>query len=228
MSGPSHADVGGGHSDGRAARGRRDAQRVARASTFECDDALDGEQGGCARPRHGATRQRCDIAPRDTMPAAVSATDRLAAIDSPVGVAELCRHAVKAQGASYEPADSFHHKPGDRSVALHRFRFAGRALFDPLHRNGDLHRQLFRDVLAGLALCGSHHRAEVAVTRRVERRWKVLGERSRVRGYYCRPPDPCIDSSGRVSPNAVPFLPAATPTSYSACMYWPSNGPRLG
>jgi len=32
------------------------------------------------------------------MPAAVSATDRLAAIDSPVGVAERCRHAVKAQG----------------------------------------------------------------------------------------------------------------------------------
>jgi len=32
------------------------------------------------------------------MPAAASATDRLAAIDSPVGVAERCRHAVKAQG----------------------------------------------------------------------------------------------------------------------------------
>jgi hypothetical protein len=32
------------------------------------------------------------------MPAAVSATDRLAAIDSSVGVAERCRHAVKAQG----------------------------------------------------------------------------------------------------------------------------------
>jgi hypothetical protein len=32
------------------------------------------------------------------MPAAVSATDRLAAIDSPVGVAERCRHAVKAKG----------------------------------------------------------------------------------------------------------------------------------
>jgi hypothetical protein len=32
------------------------------------------------------------------MPAAISATDRLAAIDSPVGVAERCRYAVKAQG----------------------------------------------------------------------------------------------------------------------------------
>jgi hypothetical protein len=32
------------------------------------------------------------------MPAAVSATDRLAAIDSPLRVAERCRHAVKAQG----------------------------------------------------------------------------------------------------------------------------------
>jgi hypothetical protein len=32
------------------------------------------------------------------MPAAVSAADRLAAIDSPVRVAERCRHAVKAQG----------------------------------------------------------------------------------------------------------------------------------
>ena len=32
------------------------------------------------------------------MPAAISATDRLAAIDSPVGVAERCWHAVKAQG----------------------------------------------------------------------------------------------------------------------------------
>src|SRR5262249_39058793 len=101
------------------------------------------------------------------MPAVVSATDRLAAIDSPVGVAELCRHAVKAQGASHEPADSVHYKLGDRSVALYRFRFAGRALFDPQHRNGDLHRQLFRDVLAGVALCGPHHRTEIAVTRRL-------------------------------------------------------------
>jgi hypothetical protein len=32
------------------------------------------------------------------MPAVSSATDRLAAIDSPVGVAERCGHAVKAQG----------------------------------------------------------------------------------------------------------------------------------
>ena len=32
------------------------------------------------------------------MPAAISATYRLAAIDSPVGVAERCRHAVKEQG----------------------------------------------------------------------------------------------------------------------------------
>ena len=32
------------------------------------------------------------------MPAAISATDRLATIDSPVGLAERCRHAVKAQG----------------------------------------------------------------------------------------------------------------------------------
>lgn len=67
--------------------------------------------------------------------------------------------------------------------------------------------------LAGLALCGPHHRTAVAGTRRLEQRRKVIGERGRVSGHYCRPPDPCIDSSGRVSPNAVPFLPAATPTS---------------
>src|SRR5262249_18694224 len=69
----------------------------------ERDEALDkGEQGGSARPRRGATRQRCDIAPCAPMPAAVSATDRLAAIDSRVASSNVAstqsRHRGQAMG----------------------------------------------------------------------------------------------------------------------------------
>src|SRR6516162_6012607 len=104
------------------------------------------------------------------MPAAVSATDRLAAIDPPLRVAERRRHAVKAQGQAMNLLVIF-------IISL----------------------VIGQSLSVGLGLL-------------VQRR-KVIGERSRVSGSYYRPPDPCIDSSGRVSPNAVPFLPAATPTS---------------
>ena len=88
----------------------------------------------------------------------------------------------------------------------------GRTLLDALHRSRDFHRELFRHVLGGLAACSPHHRTAVAPGGGVKRA-EVNAEIGRGASRYCWLFEPRIESSGKVSPKAVPFLPAATPTS---------------
>src|SRR6476646_9124432 len=106
------------------------------------------------------------VAPRrcacGIMPVVAIATDRLAAIDSSVAPRPVLQPHSRGTGGNHAPAVDVHHLLAGWSVAHGRFRFVGRALLDALHRSRELHRELLRDVLAGLAPGRPHHRTALA------------------------------------------------------------------
>jgi len=105
----------------------------------------------------------CDNAACGIMPAILHATDRLAVIDPAVPPRPSSLAAqTKATGGKHELAGDLHHLLAGWSVALDRIGFVGRALLDSLYRYGGVPRQLFRNVLAGVAACGPHHRTALA------------------------------------------------------------------
>src|SRR5207248_11324740 len=126
-------------------------------------------------------------------------------------LAPSCRHTVEALGATMRLLLTFLIclLVG---VALDRFRFAGRALLHALHRARELHHELFRDVLAGLARGGPYHRTAPAPSGGGSAAG-VSGRAAVYTGRYCWLGEPRMENSGSVSPNAAPFFPAATPTS---------------